>query len=950
MRHIQTTESLYTRLEASQVISGTAVGVGDVTRGTGSGGRKVWTAEELEAAASSLVGVPVKALHSETEIGEVTDAEFIEDKGIVYEAEIEDSEIADSIADGRLTVSIEARHADGGLEDTRHGEAMRATDIEFDGMAVVQKGASPSASAEPGSAAALSVSLDAMLESDDPASTEGDASDIDISDSTEEGLQNKVDEHNDAVEDSGKEVTLGDLKKVYRRGAGAWFSSNRGATQSQWAYARVNEFLSDLKDDKPLNDGHDNDLAPDGYDAPDGDAQSAALVDINGTEVDIEPPDRVINAVDAAFEAKDEYSDEIGDCGTGVGEEMGEAIRSGELTPEILTNGGDISQNSPATYLDSHSEDAPSTDDPPTDWGRMEWLGMESEDDSPRCGPVQLALWGFYLEWFDETKSELEDAMSDEQAEAAATDLPEYEYSNPGEAVTAAKFLDFDEDNLAGDEMIHTVGDGEDTVFMPGPTHEALEERLEERGELMEDIPSVVLPMPDDAQLLYPTAGQAAAVARKMDLGTLDDDDSALVHAHDYEGGEYYMPGREHEEFVDRVTEMQMMMNEREDSETAAMAETKNVGPITFEDTMDGDLDESEIPNDDYEGHYLNAADTKSASSFPLVDGDGNLRRGNLDAGWNLRGQGDLGMPRKVAERVMLNLGLVFGPEDSEENPLPEEAYEQARDDPDMSIGTPYAAESASAVSQTQTQTDDPHGEDLGGSGQLSEDSHEMTQDKSQIHEEAILGSNLAEVMAGDMQEEMSKQDRDRSEMMDAVAMEADMSKDAVRSMMMGDTMCPSMELIEGFAESVEGADMDMLISAAERDGCEYSSMGYGDNEDENMTQQADMSDEVEQAKREFASALAAGSDLFDADDLVERFSLTELSERYESHESATLAEEPVVQSGADNSETANLSGQDAERVSEIDARIETLQEHDTRLAAVEIESLEEERAKLTGE
>lgn len=56
-----------------------------------------------------------------------------------------------------------------------------------------------------------------------------------------EALQNKVKEHNSK---SSRKVTLSQLKKVYRRGAGAFSSSHRpGKTRGQWAMARVNMFL-----------------------------------------------------------------------------------------------------------------------------------------------------------------------------------------------------------------------------------------------------------------------------------------------------------------------------------------------------------------------------------------------------------------------------------------------------------------------------------------------------------------------------------------------------------------------------------------------------------------------------------------------------------------------------------------------------------------------------------
>jgi hypothetical protein len=53
---------------------------------------------------------------------------------------------------------------------------------------------------------------------------------------------------------------------------------------------------------------------------------------------------------------------------------------------------------------------------------------------------------------------------------------------------------------------------------------------------------------------------------------------------------------------------------------------------ITYNGTKGGDLDESRIPNDDYEDHYVFDAEEKTDSSFPLVDADGNLRRENVIA------------------------------------------------------------------------------------------------------------------------------------------------------------------------------------------------------------------------------------------------------------------------------------------------------------------------------
>lgn len=71
---------------------------------------------------------------------------------------------------------------------------------------------------------------------------------ITFSDKVTQSLKNKVKEHNEKY---SKKVTLSQLKKVYRRGAGAFSSSHRpGKTRGQWAMARVNTFLKMLRGGK----------------------------------------------------------------------------------------------------------------------------------------------------------------------------------------------------------------------------------------------------------------------------------------------------------------------------------------------------------------------------------------------------------------------------------------------------------------------------------------------------------------------------------------------------------------------------------------------------------------------------------------------------------------------------------------------------------------------------
>lgn len=91
---------------------------------------------------------------------------------------------------------------------------------------------------------------------------------------------------------------------------------------------------------------------------------------------------------------------------------------------------------------------------------------------------------------------------------------------------------------------------------------------------------------------------------------------------------------------------------------------------VSWDGTSSGKLEESGIPNDDFESHYLDAGDTKSDSSFPVVDGNGNLRAGNVNSAWDLRGQGD-----GVSEECLRSLDNAF-----DENVLPDTAYENSMD------------------------------------------------------------------------------------------------------------------------------------------------------------------------------------------------------------------------------------------------------------------------------
>ncbi len=94
-----------------------------------------------------------------------------------------------------------------------------------------------------------------------PGSASSGSGSITVSAATEKALQAKVAAHNE----KGKhKVTLGKLKAVYRRGAGAYSSGARANSRNQWAMARVNAFLHLVRTGSPKNSKYvqDNDLLP----------------------------------------------------------------------------------------------------------------------------------------------------------------------------------------------------------------------------------------------------------------------------------------------------------------------------------------------------------------------------------------------------------------------------------------------------------------------------------------------------------------------------------------------------------------------------------------------------------------------------------------------------------------------------------------------------------------
>jgi HK97 family phage major capsid protein/HK97 family phage prohead protease len=93
----------------------------------------------------------------------------------------------------------------------------------------------------------------------------------DLSDEVQQGLRNKVEEHNEEVGDAKtKRTNVRTLAAVFERGIGAYKTNPASvrpnvSSPEQWAYARVNSFLFALRNGRFQGGKHDTDLLPSGH-------------------------------------------------------------------------------------------------------------------------------------------------------------------------------------------------------------------------------------------------------------------------------------------------------------------------------------------------------------------------------------------------------------------------------------------------------------------------------------------------------------------------------------------------------------------------------------------------------------------------------------------------------------------------------------------------------------
>lgn len=156
------------------VVHGVAHGEDELTKGLN--GPKFWPADEVEAAAASLEGKPVYRIHDEgnrEQIGAVLRAAHEPGVGVVYEAGLEDANVAEDLSIGQREVSIEAGNPSTVDEHADTGAAI-LRGYEYTALTTPTQGASPGNYTAPGSAdqnpavAALSAAaVEATLDGED---------------------------------------------------------------------------------------------------------------------------------------------------------------------------------------------------------------------------------------------------------------------------------------------------------------------------------------------------------------------------------------------------------------------------------------------------------------------------------------------------------------------------------------------------------------------------------------------------------------------------------------------------------------------------------------------------------------------------------------------------------------------------------------------------------------
>lgn len=235
---------------------------------------------------------------------------------------------------------------------------------------------------------------------------------------------------------------------------------------------------------------------------------------------------------------------------------------------------------------------------------------------------------------------------------------------------------------------------------------------------------------------------------------------------------------------------------------------------LEYDGTKGGKLDESAIPDDSYKSHYLFPADTKSDSSFPVVDADGNLRRGNVDAAWDLRGQAPVS--KEEIERVLVRLASKFDnppvtKEDAEalhDASTPDEPAESGADsDPEADDPASAGEDSGLSTERTMELTDSE--EALVREARTLDTPAVVPADVEALHDEMAQFDDPTVVEADDFEALSERVDRVRGVLADALSERTGMKAETAEAL--------SLDALMGEFEDEDGDfDAEALVQSPE--------------------------------------------------------------------------------------------------------------------------------------
>ena len=138
-------------------------------------------------------------------------------------------------------------------------------------------------------------------------SASGSRGGIEIGERAQKALENMRDSHNERYTNAQRQVNMGQLKAVYRRGAGAFSVSHRpGMTRNGWALARVRAFLKLVgKGERKKAYTGDLDLLPDGHPSKPAAEKKTELNLKRYDHIDFTPPKGAQEAGRRALEVRE---------------------------------------------------------------------------------------------------------------------------------------------------------------------------------------------------------------------------------------------------------------------------------------------------------------------------------------------------------------------------------------------------------------------------------------------------------------------------------------------------------------------------------------------------------------------------------------------------------------------------------------------------------------------